>query len=256
MKTSTKPAPLGGRITDALVFLSNVGFLLIFDSLLRKNSVLSSFFGWLTVATFFLYPIGAYLKKPHVQNRLRLQNPNGTKLPWWFSPLVFFQFLIFVFIINISLNLTGLLVFREDYSPWYIILTLIMFVILPIIPPIITSDAISYSETPHEYAPWRLKRFTEIIGDILLTFSIIVFSAHWGALLANGILEPGERGILARGDILEILGGVIAFIVILLPFAMFYLAPRILYLAEDYRKPSTWVMIFIALSPLVAGIFF
>jgi hypothetical protein len=40
----------------------------------------------------------------------------------------------------------------------------------------------------------------------------------------------------------------------IVPFAMFYLAPRVLFLVEDYQVPLTWLAIALAISPLVVRI--
>ncbi|NMC63249.1 MAG: hypothetical protein GYA55_08770 [SAR324 cluster bacterium] len=39
-------------------------------------------------------------------------------------------------------------------------------------------------------------------------------------------------------------------ILVTVPFAMFYLAPRIPFLVEDYKKRSTWIQIFLVVAPL------
>lgn len=40
------------------------------------------------------------------------------------------------------------------------------------------------------------------------------------------------------------------------PFSIFYLAPRILFLLEDYRHPRTWLGVLMAMLPLAKRIVF
>ena len=45
-------------------------------------------------------------------------------------------------------------------------------------------------------------------------------------------------------------------ILVTVPFAMFYLAPRTLFLVEDYRSPEPWLGALLAMAPLATRLVF
>ncbi|MDP8235522.1 MAG: hypothetical protein P9M08_03995 [Candidatus Erginobacter occultus] len=56
--------------------------------------------------------------------------------------------------------------------------------------------------------------------------------------------------LLNEGAVFDL--AVLLTVLLAVPFAIFYLSPRILLLAEDYRRPATWVRPAAVMLPLTA----
>jgi hypothetical protein len=55
----------------------------------------------------------------------------------------------------------------------------------------------------------------------------------------------------------DLIGNIVAMVLFVAPmFAMFYIAPRVLYLAEDFMYPGTWLSIVLAMLPLAKRVVF
>ena len=79
----------------------------------------------------------------------------------------------------------------------------------------------------------------ERIGDVLLMIAaLLVMYTIWQPFSAEIMSGEGHIRREASGSI----GGTIAYtVVIALPFAMFYVAPRLLFFIEDARAVGTWI---------------
>ncbi|MEQ9364786.1 MAG: hypothetical protein RIF32_11105 [Leptospirales bacterium] len=79
----------------------------------------------------------------------------------------------------------------------------------------------------------------EYVADALLMIAaLIVMYAIWQPFAAEIMSGQGHIRREASGSI----GGTIAYtIVVALPFAMFYIAPRLLFFIEDARDRGTWI---------------
>lgn len=84
----------------------------------------------------------------------------------------------------------------------------------------------------------------EAAADLLLYASCMIILALWNSSLAE--LFAGVQASLPMRLLLIVL--------ITVPFAIFYLAPRVLFLLEDYRRPQTWGTIVLAMLPLAVRI--
>ncbi len=94
---------------------------------------------------------------------------------------------------------------------------------------------------PREMAPPGGR---EAVADLLLYASCMIILALWNSSLAE--LFAGVQASLPMRLLLIVL--------ITVPFAIFYLAPRVLFLLEDYRRPQTWGTIVLAMLPLAVRI--
>lgn len=242
---SSPPPSRQGMIFDLCIFVFNIAFVAFLDPILRGNSVFSKLFGVAMLLAVVLYAVGAYLKKAPLTLRLRGQS---AKLPSWFQFLGFLQFIVFGFLILIGLPGSGLVSNHffggpgVDPSPiWWIAIKMIgLGMIVPAIIMGITFSGIN-ADGPSTYPSWRLKRSTEVLANILLTFSVMVITALWGQTFAGAFTGAGHGNILLT---------ILWLVCSALPFAMFYLAPRALFLAEDYRNGQTWVSIFLVVLPI------
>ncbi|HZT58015.1 MAG TPA: hypothetical protein VFA21_05235 [Pyrinomonadaceae bacterium] len=176
--------------------------------------------------------------------------------------LLLFHFFIFMTLLTVGWQSTGL----ENFSPLFGSSTagnsyfnfFVRFVLLIFILPLPTGLTLYYisvvSDVP---APSDSPRSTllanpavEIAADLLLYFSVVVIT-----LILNVLLAP--RFVNVEGAAGLTLDGVITTLIPLaLAFSAFYLPPRLVYLAEDYRSPLAWLMILLALLSLAYRTFF
>ena len=74
----------------------------------------------------------------------------------------------------------------------------------------------------------------ERLGDFLLVLSLMVLFALWDTMIVSP-LAGRAQGNIFMSILLVVLTSV--------PFGIFYLAPRLLFIVEDYRQRDTWVQI-------------
>ncbi len=113
------------------------------------------------------------------------------------------------------------------------------FAILCALPALFVSQALlAPGEAPPPLAlprqpggPWQDARSVERWADALITLttflSIPLFIRYFGAWLSSARTLPEPLQVFAGSMFLVL-------------FAIFYLAPRLLFLAEEYRSPWTW----------------
>lgn len=90
-------------------------------------------------------------------------------------------------------------------------------------------------------SPWRAHAGAELAADLLLGAGAVVSLGWWESALTQQ-LAAARPTSLALSILLVAL--------LTVPFAIFYLAPRLLYLVEDYRSPGTWISATLAMLPL------
>jgi hypothetical protein len=125
----------------------------------------------------------------------------------------------------------------------------VRFVLIIFIMPLPTALVLVGSSTGGDAPPatWRTHWATELLADLLLYFSIIVLT-----LIMHVLIAP--RFVNVEG---WTVGNVLASLIPLaLAFSIFYLPPRLIYLAEDYKSPWAWLTILLALMSLAYRTFF
>ena len=90
----------------------------------------------------------------------------------------------------------------------------------------------------------------ELVGDLLLYFSVVVITLIVNVLIAPRFVNAGGASALTGG------GALVSVVPLALAFSIFYLPPRLIYLAEDYRSPLAWLTILLALLSLAFRTFF
>ncbi len=85
--------------------------------------------------------------------------------------------------------------------------------------------------------------FREPLADLALGFSAVVSLAWWEGVFVESLARDGGWGLAAA---------VLLTVLLAVPFAIFYLSPRVLLLAEDYRRPATWARAAAVMLPLTA----
>jgi len=91
---------------------------------------------------------------------------------------------------------------------------------------------------------WRDPK-SEQLADLFIFVNMILFQVFWNIVVEE---LPWSEG----GQISDIVGNlfVLSFVALLI-----YVPPRIFFLAEDYRRPTTWLTILLANMPTILRIF-
>ncbi|MFL6209400.1 MAG: hypothetical protein ACJ74W_11150 [Pyrinomonadaceae bacterium] len=135
----------------------------------------------------------------------------------------------------------------NTYTAFFVRFVLIIF-IMPLPTALVLVGLSTGGDAPP--ATWRTHWTMELLADLLLYFSIIVLT-----LILHVLIAP--RFVNTEGAAGWTLGNVLASLIPLaLAFSIFYLPPRLIYLAEDYKSPWAWLTILLALLSLAYRTFF
>lgn len=222
-----------GLVLDGAVFLFNLFLAAPLARLVAENQGFHPVFGVALFAAIAVYAAGAGLKRLPLQSRL--QAPDRPKIPTAMA-VVFF----ILAVMHLGLFLAGAsfgteAVFGEAEGKRYLLPAIIAgflptaMLIWAIIPPRKPADE-----------PGRLAS-RELVADLLLYLALVVIMVWWDGFWA-AYLASGKQASLAMNILLVVL--------IAVPFAIFYLAPRFLFLLEDWRSPATWLRAFLVMLPL------
>jgi hypothetical protein len=176
--------------------------------------------------------------------------------------LLLFHFFIFLVLLITGWQSTGL----ENFSPLFGSKTagnsyfnfFVRFALFIFVLPLPTGLTLYYvsagpsaPDPSASTAPTLLANpAAEFVADLLLYFSVVVVT-----LVMNVLVAP--RFVNVEGASGWTLDGVFASLIPLaLAFTVFYLPPRLVYLAEDYRTPAAWLTIILALLTLAYRTFF
>jgi hypothetical protein len=176
--------------------------------------------------------------------------------------LLLFHFFIFMTLLITGWQSTGL----ESFSPLFgsgtagnsyfnFFVRFILFIFILPLPTGLTLYYISAEPSAPDpsasNAPTLLANpAAEFVADLLLYFSVVVIT-----LVMNVLVAP--RFVNVEGVSGWTLDNVFASLIPLaLAFTVFYLPPRLVYLAEDYRTPAAWLTIMLALLTLAYRTFF
>lgn len=227
-----------GLFFDALVLLANLLLVGPLTELVRSTEGFHPLFGFLLLAAVFGYSIGAWLKKRPLQSRLVKRSEE--------TAFVFYVLLFILFVMHLGLFIAclsfALEILKDGYWAWagtdaaaiaaFVLGCLPTVFALRALMPVGQEDSLNQSGATSQ----------ELIADFTIYLALIVLLAWW-----NGVFVEMVATLPPQHWIMEIILSVL----MIVPFAMFYLAPRILFLVEDYRAPLTWISIALAVSPLV-----
>src|SRR5947209_1720403 len=217
--------------------------------------------GWLFLAVFVAYTVGIGLKRAARRARLNALAPGAHRpasivLVFAVCALLVFHFFIFLAFLVTGWQSTGL----ERFSPLFgsgtagygffnfVVRFLVFIFILPL-PTGLTlfwlfagRDAPGSSAAPA--ATLLARSAVELVGDLLLYFSVVVITVILNVLIAPRFVHAGGASAWTDG------GALVSLVPLALAFSIFYLPPRLVYLAEDYRSPLAWLTILLALLSL------
>lgn len=230
MAGATRSEQSGAGVFDVAVLIANIALVGPLTRLVRSGEDISPLFGGLLLAGCLAYAAGAGLKRRPLQHRMSRQ-------PSWSGwALLFFLVLgtmhLGVFglaaILGVEgLRLSGPLAGVVGVTAGLAPTCLAVYALLPMRHTPADGDALS--------------RWREPAADVGLWFGTVILFALW-----EGAIVPAVAGKAGGHLLLSIL--LVALMTV--PFAIFYLAPRMLFLAEDFRKGSTWLRIGLVALPL------
>jgi len=244
-----------GLLLDVFVFVINV-FLMrlltkqligLFSQVSAEDPTAKLALGLTFLAMWILPAAGAVLKRWHFHQRLKAQGITAeseeTKLAGClFNPL--FYFCLNLVITSAVVASLGEFVFgRRLLDTGAVFVPLIIAgLILTIVQTFLIYSYFSPPKKPPQ-SKFLLSPQSETLGDICLFLNMILFQAFWNMLTFAGLGHPS--GLLEFGGRLFFL----SFIALLI-----YFPPRMFYLAEDIKRPRTWLLMLFANSPVIVRV--
>lgn len=203
--------------------------------------------GLLLAAVFVSYTFGAYLKRWPLQARLVRRTPPAENS---FAGCLSRGGSFVVLILHLTLFLLMTITIVVDYEMKEFTGSICLIIGLACVPTAMTIRALIPPKNLSAET-WRKFWGVELLADLALFFSTLVIVVIWN-LIAENVLAGQPIG--TTGDLI---GNLIFMVIIVIPiFVMFYIAPRVLYLAEDFMYPWTWVTIILAILPLAKRVVF
>jgi hypothetical protein len=217
-------------VFDAAVFLANLLLVGPLTNLVAANEDISPLFGGLLLAGTLAYSAGAWLKREPLQTRMMREPPWGGGAILLFLILGTMHLGVFILAARLgvdALRLRGAIAVAAGIAIGATPTVLTVFALMPMRRPPARDEA--------------SMRAREAAGDAGLWFGTVVLFALW-----EGAIVPTVAGKAGRSVVMA----VVLVVLMIVPFAVFYLAPRMLFLAEDFRKRSAWARISLVALPL------
>lgn len=228
-----------GALFDLAILAANLWPVPYLARLAADGSAMP-WYGSCLILAVALYSLGAWLKRAPLQTRLAARQPPPlpTAVAIALFVLIIMQGALFVFALMLGLENLGLPV---QASPWGALVT----VGVSLLPVGLTIRALvpirAASAAPHELGR------REGLADLALYAAALVMLSIW-----NSLFIP----VMQSAHVTHWLAGLMLAALITVPFAMFYLGPRLLLLAEDWRHPTTWGSVLLAMLPLSLRLIF
>ena len=215
---------------DAAVVLANLLLVAPLVDLVRDTQGYHPLFGGLMFAAVGLHVVGAWLKRTPLQARL-MQQPSWTGGAYLlFLVLGVMHLGLFIACLQFAMDVLEV---PETPGLW-------LTFTLGLLPTFFTVRSLVPPRHAVTDEPPRLRR-VEGVADAALCVSMVLILVWWDGVFVETTAGRGQ-GNWFMSALLVVLMTV--------PFAMFYLAPRMLYLAEDFRRKETWIRILIVMMPL------
>ena len=243
-----------GLLLDISVFVLNIFLMRLLTrqfidlfSQVDADSDAKLLLGLTFLAMWVLPAAGAVLKRWHFHQRLKAEKVTadleGTTLAGClFNPLFYFC-LNLVITSAIVASLGEFLVGRRGLDSGGVFIPLIFTgLVLTIVQTYLIYRYFSPPKKPPR-SKFLLTPQSEMLGDICLFLNMILFQVFWNMLTFADLGHPSS--LLEFGGRLFFL----CFIALLI-----YFPPRMFYLAEDIYRPSTWLTMLLANSPVIVRV--
>jgi hypothetical protein len=241
-----------GLLLDVFVFILNIFlmrfltglFIGVFKEVAAENPLAQLTLGLTFVAMWILPAAGAVLKRWHFHERLKEQGKKVESEETVLTGCLFNP--IFYFCLNVLLTSAifaslGQFLFGPRGTDNVAIF--VPFVVMGLFLTIIQTYLIYRYFIPPKKPPksqFLLTPQSDALGDICLFLNMMLFQVYWNMLTFAGLPHPSGLGEFA-GRLF-----ILCFIALLV-----YFPPRMFYLAEDIKRPRTWVTMLLANSPVI-----
>jgi hypothetical protein len=227
-------------VFDIAAFLANILLAWPLAGLVRKTQGDDPVFAGLLLAAALLHAAGAYFKRRPLHARLAARNIPA--MGGWgyilFLTLSVMHYAVFVMCVMVGFSGLGLEGKLGAAEP---------FIVLgcALVPSVMAIAALVPPRAVVEFTPGLFRR--EAIGDVMIYFSTVVILAWWDGFWVEYLVTASRPNILLS---------LVLVILTTVPFAIFYLAPRMVLLREDYARSQTWINAAIVMSPLAVRLVF
>jgi hypothetical protein len=220
----------------------------LFVGVMRRAAVddpgaISIVFG-LSVALFVLAPLGATLKRWHYHQRRgggKVADAGDGLGGCLFNPIFYFCLAAVIFA-AVNAFIMQRVFGNRDPGGAIFVSSILIGLALIILHTFLVYRYFSPPRRPPK--PVFLRgAASELVGDACLFANMLLFQLVWNTLSLAGLPPPS--------GVVDVVGRllVLSFLALLL-----YFPPRVFYLAEDVRRPRTWLMILVANSPVIARV--
>ncbi len=266
-----------GVLLDIVVFAVNLLLMSLltryFNGILQsagENDELAQFVILACALAMFVLPAtGAVLKRWHFHRRkgTAARNPKEETLTssddWLakpvntdskvvsgcislaFSATALFYFSLSIFLSAAVMSLLQTLIFGKKESPTFFVIGVIVMFALCVVQTWLVYRYFSPPKKPPREAFLRDPN-AEQLGDLCIFLNMILFQIFWNIVI-------GEFPWLSVTSFWAFAGNLFFFTFIAL---MIYFPPRIFFLAEDFRRPITWITMLLANSPTILRVLF
>jgi hypothetical protein len=227
---------------DAAVLGINLLFLGPLTDLVKRSQGFHPLFGVLLLAAVVLHAVGAGLKRRPLRARLMAVNApmSGGAVLLFLVLFVMHLGLFTACMVAGAEMLRAVVPISGPLPGWLRVCAIIVIAVGSLAPTTLAVAALFPARKPE---PPMGPTIREAWADILLCASCVIILAWW-----NGVFVE----VLAGAQAFHWLMRVFLVVLVTVPFSIFYLAPRILFLMEDYRRPQTWIGVFLVMLPLAA----
>jgi hypothetical protein len=233
-----------GTWFDAAIFLANCWLVPRITQLAREGGAKSVAYGAVMLFSIMLYTLGAGLKRRPLQARLAQQERPAPGMPVWITLFVLVIMQFGLFMISFMIAMEAIEAHWSDLAfipAQESVVTMLLALTAGAVPVCMTIRALMPLRKGAEDRTGMKRQ--ELFADHALFFSAIISLSIWDGLFMHTLQGGGPYAWYM---------GVLLMVLITVPFAIFYASPRILFLAEDYRHPMTWVRIASVVLPLSA----
>ena len=190
--------------------------------------------------------IGAVLKKRPLQIRIGvLEDSRSERRDRLMGCLSFIHFIFFLVVISMSLALVGFIKLDDSGSSMEFIGVAISFAAAAIVSGSVWLAVRNPVNQNGKDIWWQ---YQEVVANVLLWISAAILTRFFWTALFLESEPPTYMGLSQR-----------AFVYIgatSLLFMVFYVPARLLFLAEDYKYPQTWLRLWlVAMLPLLINVF-
>ena len=236
-----------GLLFDAAMLAANLALVEPLTELVKSTRGFHPLFGLLLLLAVILHAVGAVWKRQPLQARLgsvsRPPLPGGMYLV--FLTLFVMQWGLFASCLAYGLEILGETFGIGGIQSWQQIVAALVVMGGGLATTLISVWAIIPPRQLLAPSPVLARR--ERWADLALYASCIIVLVLW-----NGVFAESLSGAAASHWLMRCL----LVILITVPFAMFYLAPRVLFLIEDYRSPEAWLSALLVMAPLAKRLVF